>query len=124
VLRLTSQLLCHPSPAQLASQAETIAELTFQRNNLLREREDERLRWQSEREAWERTADVLVKKAYIAQEPMLRDQESQRYLARLEDDLKASRRRLADTQARLSALERELSRIRPLLSLQATILRD
>ncbi|KAI0355314.1 hypothetical protein OH77DRAFT_1589795 [Trametes cingulata] len=124
VLRLTSQLLLHPTPAQLETQAETIAELTFQRNLLLRERTEERLRWQSEREAWDRTADILVKKVNIAHEPIVRDQESQRYVARLEDDLKATRRRLADTQARLSTLERELSRIRPLLSLQATILRD
>ncbi|KAL7282683.1 hypothetical protein ACG7TL_004157 [Trametes sanguinea] len=124
VLRLASQLLLHPSPAQLASQAETIARLAFQRDMLLQERLAESERWQSERESWDRIAETLASKARIAQEPITKDQEVQRYIARLEDDLKTSRRRLSDTQARLSTLESELSRLRPLLSMQATILRD
>ncbi|KAI0775861.1 hypothetical protein BD413DRAFT_469528, partial [Trametes elegans] len=124
VLRLTSQLLLHPSPAQLASQADTIASLTNQRNMLLHQSADERQRWQAERDSWDRIADVLTAKARAVHEPAVRDQETQRYIARLEDDVKASRRRLADTQTRLSTLESEMSRLRPLLSMQATILRD
>ncbi|KAI0638572.1 hypothetical protein C8Q77DRAFT_1030137, partial [Trametes polyzona] len=124
VLRLISQLLLHPSPAQLASQAETIADLSFQRDMLLRQIADERERWQSERDMWSRTADILVAKARVAHEPLAKDAEALRYVARLEDDLKTSRRRLADTQTRLSALERELTKIRPLISLHATILKD
>ncbi|KAI9064916.1 hypothetical protein FKP32DRAFT_1543180, partial [Trametes sanguinea] len=124
VLRLASQLLLHPSPAQLATQAEIIAHLAFQRDMLLQGRLGERDRWQSERESWDRMAEALASKARLAQEPITKDQEVQRYIARLEDDLKTSRRRLSDTQARLSTLETELSRLRPLLSMQATILRD
>ncbi|RDX53733.1 hypothetical protein K466DRAFT_473801, partial [Polyporus arcularius HHB13444] len=124
VLRLTSHLLLHPSPAQLASQAETIADLTFQRNMLLSERSEDRARWDAERECWSRSADALLFKARVAQEPVVKEQETQRYIGRLEDDLKASRRRLSDTQTRLSALENELARIRPLLAMQATVFSD
>ncbi|KAI0677171.1 hypothetical protein C8Q78DRAFT_72757 [Trametes maxima] len=124
VLRLVSQLLLHPSPAQLASQADTIADLVFQRELLLRDRADERQRWQSERDSWDRTAEALSMKARAAREYVARDQETQHYVTHLEGDLKTSRRRLADTQARLHALENELSRLRPLLSMQATLLRD
>ena len=111
VLRLTSHLLLHPSPAQLASQAETIADLTFQRNMLLAERSDDRARWDAERECWSRSADALLYKARLAQEPVVKEQvclplnvtpdmyicacqETQRYITRLEDDLKACRRRV------------------------------
>ncbi|KAL1944117.1 hypothetical protein VTO73DRAFT_3302 [Trametes versicolor] len=124
VLRLASHLLLHPSPAQLASQAEVIADLTFQRNLLLRERAEENGRWQSERDQWDKTADALARKVRAVHEPARADSETQRYVARLEDDLKMARRKLAETQSRLSSLERELSRLRPLLSLHATILRD
>ncbi|KAI0682613.1 hypothetical protein C8Q76DRAFT_597603, partial [Earliella scabrosa] len=124
VLRLTSHLLLQPSPAQLASQAETIADLTFQRNMLLLERSEDSARWQAERECWSRSADALLQKVRIAQEPIVKEQETQRHIARLEDDVKAYRRKLADTQSRLTTLEGELSRIRPLLTMQATILRD
>ncbi|KAH9854956.1 hypothetical protein C2E23DRAFT_901871 [Lenzites betulinus] len=119
VLRLISQIMLHPSPTQLALQADIIANLSFQRDSLLREREEELSRWNSEREAWLRTANVLSAKAFVAREPATRDPETQRYIARLEDDLKTSRRR-----TRLTAVERELSRLRPLLALHATILRD
>ncbi|KAI0650362.1 hypothetical protein C8Q79DRAFT_894510, partial [Trametes meyenii] len=124
VLRLASQLLLHPSPAQLASQADIIADLAFQRDMLLRDRVDERQRWQSERESWKRTAEALSMKTRAVRESAAREQETQHYVAHLEGDLKTSRRRLADTQARLHALENELSRLRPLLSMQATLLRD
>ncbi|KAJ8473146.1 hypothetical protein ONZ51_g8059 [Trametes cubensis] len=121
VLRLISQCLLHPSPGQLASQAETIAELAFQRDLLLHEQADERERWRSERDSWRRMADILASKARAAYEPIYRDQASP---STAQDDLKTSRRRLADTQTRMSVLESELSRLRPLLSMQATLLRD
>ncbi|EJF62247.1 hypothetical protein DICSQDRAFT_19666, partial [Dichomitus squalens LYAD-421 SS1] len=124
VLRLTSHLLLHPSPAQLATQAETIADLTFQRNMLLVERAEDHARFKAERDCWSRSADVLLAKARVAQEPIVKEQEMQRYISRLEDDIKAYRCRLSDTQTRMSSLEGELSRIRPLLTMQATVLRD
>ncbi|KAI1795096.1 hypothetical protein LXA43DRAFT_64341 [Ganoderma leucocontextum] len=124
VLRLTSHLLFQPSPAQLASQAETIADLTFQRNMLLVERAEDHARFEAERESWTRNANALLAKACVAQEPIVREQETQRYIYRLEDDNKAYRRRLSDTQTRMSTLENELARIRPLLTMQATVLRD
>ena len=74
VLRLTAHLLLQPSPAQLASQAEVIADLTFQRNMLLLERSQDCARWQAEREHWSRTAEVLCAKARVAQEPLAKEQ--------------------------------------------------
>ena len=74
VLRLTSHLLLQPSPAQLASQAETIADLTFQRNMLLIERSEDAARWQAERECWSRSANVLFGKARVAREPLVKEQ--------------------------------------------------
>ncbi len=73
-MRLTSHLLLHPSPAQLASQAETIADLTFQRNMLLLERAEDNARWEAERECWERSAEALLEKARVAQEPIVKEQ--------------------------------------------------
>ena len=74
VLRLTSHLLLQPSPAQLASQAETIADLTFQRNMLLVERAEDHARFHAERECWARSADALLAKARVAQEPIVKEQ--------------------------------------------------
>lgn len=108
---MTSHLLLQPSPAQLASQAETIADLTFQRNMLLEEREEDHARFEAERESWTRNADALLAKASVAQEPIIREQvralcsnlrlflhaysqETQRHISRLEDDNKAYRRRV------------------------------
>lgn len=58
VLRLTASSLIDPT--QLLSQAATIAGLTSQRNFVIRQAEEERDRWQSERDGWERTAEALV----------------------------------------------------------------
>lgn len=56
------QLAASPDPAQLALQAETIADLTAQRTFLLHEREEEHARWAAERESWDRIAEALLAK--------------------------------------------------------------
>ncbi|KDQ15521.1 hypothetical protein BOTBODRAFT_293972 [Botryobasidium botryosum FD-172 SS1] len=61
VLRLT-----HPSvplPSQLFAQAETISTLNKQRDFILSRDEDDRVRWDAEREAWRRVAGVLLERS-------------------------------------------------------------
>lgn len=58
MLKLTSPT--HPSPSQLFRQAETISGLTEQRNFLIREAEEQRARWESEKVGWERMAEALI----------------------------------------------------------------
>ncbi|CCL99906.1 uncharacterized protein FIBRA_01931 [Fibroporia radiculosa] len=73
VLRLASNSVLHPSPTQLALQAETIAELTSQRDLLIQEREEQRLRWEVERQGWERSAEALLGKRRTAGDAAERD---------------------------------------------------
>lgn len=47
-------------PAQLVRQAETISALTLQRDYLIRQGEEERYRWISEKESWDRMAEALI----------------------------------------------------------------
>ncbi|KAL6307118.1 hypothetical protein BKA93DRAFT_838844 [Sparassis latifolia] len=135
VLRLTSDPLLHPSPSQLASQAETIAGLSVQRNFLLREKEEEQARWQAERDGWERTAEALIgrrraaqdaaEKDYVGVQPwLLIGSEAERHIARLQDDNRALRHKLSESHSRMSTLESELNRLRPLLLVQPALLRD
>lgn len=49
-----------PSPAQLLLQAQTISSLLEQRNYLIREAEEQRARWESERDGWGRMAEALI----------------------------------------------------------------
>ncbi|KAJ3803092.1 hypothetical protein GGU11DRAFT_301294 [Lentinula aff. detonsa] len=58
VLRLTDS--SRPSPAQIASQAATILDLSIHRDYLVKQAEEERARWQSEREGWERASEALI----------------------------------------------------------------
>ncbi|KAF8178021.1 hypothetical protein BJ912DRAFT_826972, partial [Pholiota molesta] len=58
VLRLTATLPMDTT--QLHRQAETIANLTTQRDYIVREMEEERERWRAEREVWDRTAEALL----------------------------------------------------------------
>ena len=47
-------------PTQLERQANTIAELRVQRDFIARQAQEERERWHSERENWDRTAEALI----------------------------------------------------------------
>ncbi|TFY55433.1 hypothetical protein EVJ58_g8250, partial [Rhodofomes roseus] len=124
VLRLTSDPVVPPSPSQLASQAETIATLTLQRNLLLHGLEEERARWDVERQGWDRSADALFRQWRSAKPPADKDYDAGHALAQLRDENNTLRQKLSDTLTRLSALESELSRLRPLLMIQTNFLRD
>jgi hypothetical protein len=58
VVRLTA--CSGPDPGQLLRQAETIAELSDQRNYLMQQVEEERTRWESEKDGWARMAEALI----------------------------------------------------------------
>ncbi|KAI6097456.1 hypothetical protein EDD16DRAFT_1475519 [Pisolithus croceorrhizus] len=58
VLRLTDAPI--PDADQLIRQAYMIASLTFHRDLLLHQAEEERLRWASERDGWGRMAEALI----------------------------------------------------------------
>ncbi|OCH90018.1 hypothetical protein OBBRIDRAFT_793731 [Obba rivulosa] len=121
VLRLTAHLATYPDPAQLATQAETIADLTAQRTFLLRGREEERELWSAERESWDRIAEALLMKSRSTGQ---KDYESERKLGRLQDDNSSLRQKLTDALDRVHALEAELSRLRPLFLVQPALLSD
>ncbi|KAI0940355.1 hypothetical protein AcV5_001486 [Taiwanofungus camphoratus] len=124
VLRLISHLALQPLPSQLALQAETIAQLAVQRNFLLQERENQHARWDAERESWDRTAEALIGKRRAASDAAERDYATERQISHLRDDNLALRHKLADAHTRMSTLESELARLRPLLLMQPTLLRD
>ncbi|KIJ69726.1 hypothetical protein HYDPIDRAFT_120700 [Hydnomerulius pinastri MD-312] len=58
VLRLTSSL--RPDYEQIVRQAETISALTMQRDLLIRQAEEQRLRWNAEKDGWSRMSEALL----------------------------------------------------------------
>ncbi|KAJ7099689.1 hypothetical protein C8R44DRAFT_597101, partial [Mycena epipterygia] len=60
VLRLTNPNLPSSDPSQLLRQADTIAGLVHQREYLMRCVEEERSRWESEKESWDRISEALI----------------------------------------------------------------
>ncbi|KAK7696089.1 hypothetical protein QCA50_000732 [Cerrena zonata] len=123
MLRLTSHASILPDPAQLTVQAETIAGLTQQRNFLLAERTEEQKRWEAERESFDRITEALISKRKAAAGTRVVDDDTQRHIARLEDDNKALKYKLNETQQRMSTLESDLNRLRPLLVMQTIVSR-
>ncbi len=61
VLRLTSTGI--PLKSQVMEQASTIANLSLQREFILERTEEEKGRWDAERESWSRTAEAVVTQA-------------------------------------------------------------
>ncbi|KAJ8517730.1 hypothetical protein ONZ45_g5101 [Pleurotus djamor] len=123
--RLPNADEAQPDPMQLLNQAETIATLLAQRDLLLERSEAERAQWESERESWDRTAEVLlISKSGGGQGKGTNreDTDLERQCALFESDNKHLREKLAATQTRLSSLESELSKLRPLLLLNASSL--
>lgn len=50
----------HPDPEQVIRQAELISCLIDQRDMLVRQAEEQRLRWNSEKDGWARMAEALI----------------------------------------------------------------
>lgn len=104
-------------PTQLNRQADAISWLTAQRDFLLKQAEDERERWESEKDGWARMAEALIGRRNKpgTSAPKDSDPDRQYYFA---SDNRVLREKLHDTQARLQALESELIKLRPILLMQ------
>lgn len=108
----------HPDPEQIIRQAEIISCLIDQRDMLVRQAEEQRLRWNSEKDGWARMAEALITQQAKHKSSSDKDEELERQHAITEADNRSLRQRLHETQSRLSILEGELSRLRPLLLMQ------
>lgn len=108
----------HPDTEQVIRQAEMISCLIDQRDMLVRQAEEQRLRWNSEKDSWARMAEALIAQQAKHRSSSEKDEELERQHAITEADNRSLRQRLHETQSRLSILEGELSRLRPLLLMQ------
>ncbi|EPQ58874.1 hypothetical protein GLOTRDRAFT_135891 [Gloeophyllum trabeum ATCC 11539] len=122
VLRLTS--MTYPDSSQLVRQAETIAHLTRQRDFLLRQAEEERIRWEAEREGWDRMAEALISNRSRGNHPTYREEELAREVHNLDSDAKALRQKLEGAHLRIQQLQNELTSLRPILLMEPLTLPD
>ncbi|KAH7923622.1 hypothetical protein BV22DRAFT_1036102 [Leucogyrophana mollusca] len=116
VMRLTSAV--PPDPDQLIRQAELISGLAEQRDFLMRQAEEQRLRWDAEKDGWARMAEALIAQQTRNRGSADREEELDRQNSIFEADNKNLRSKLSETQSRLTSLEAELTRLRPLLLMQ------
>jgi hypothetical protein len=72
VLRLTSDPA--PDPLQLAVQASAISDLMTYRDFLHQQAEEERSRWESEKDGWARMAEALIAQRNNAGDPDVKDE--------------------------------------------------
>ncbi|XP_006456888.1 hypothetical protein AGABI2DRAFT_122770 [Agaricus bisporus var. bisporus H97] len=111
-------------PAQLLRQAEFITWLGSQRDLLVRSFEEERQRWEAERDGWNRMAEALLaQQAKTGISPSRKEEEVEHQHNMYESENKALREKasLQDYQLRFSALEFELNKLKPLLLMQPPI---
>ncbi|OAX37451.1 hypothetical protein K503DRAFT_771483 [Rhizopogon vinicolor AM-OR11-026] len=108
----------HPDPDQIIRQAEIISCLIEQRDMLVQQAEEQRLRWNSEKDSWARMAEALITQQAKHKNADDRDEDLERQHTLTEADNRCLRQRLHEAQSRLSILESELSRLRPLLLMQ------
>ncbi|KAI0094829.1 hypothetical protein BDY19DRAFT_45054 [Irpex rosettiformis] len=92
--------------------------LTHQRDIFIAQREEERVKFDAQRAAWERLAEALIAQnaresaAGIGRKAV---ETAEKYALRVEDDNRSLRQKLLDANTRLTTLEKELDRLRPLL---------
>ncbi|KAI9569223.1 hypothetical protein HD554DRAFT_2020715 [Boletus coccyginus] len=91
VLRLTA--VVRPDPEQLVRQAELISALMQQRDLLLHQAEERRLRWNSEKDGWARMAEALLAQQAKNRSNLERDEDFERLRA-AEIDNKGLRQRV------------------------------
>ncbi|KLO05911.1 hypothetical protein SCHPADRAFT_1002632 [Schizopora paradoxa] len=111
VLRLTDTGI--PLQDQVVEQADTISNLSRQREFILERTEEERGRWDAERESWSRIADAVMTHANKPTPTIYKDPTKPTPF--LESDNAILRSKLTDAQQRLSALEAELAQLKPIL---------
>ncbi|KAF9031247.1 hypothetical protein BDZ89DRAFT_1064113 [Hymenopellis radicata] len=101
--------------SQLTTQATVISSLATQRDLLVHTIEEERARWDGEREGWERSAEALIRRRPAGSN--IDREELERRNGLLEGEVRGKTAKLNDALARLAALEHELSELKPLLLL-------
>ncbi|KAF5371788.1 hypothetical protein D9758_003528 [Tetrapyrgos nigripes] len=116
VIRLTEP--SRPSTSQIVEQATVISELTTQRDFLKQSADEERARWLSEKEGWERSAEALVSQRHRRGHYGTKNEDLERVIAMLQSENAGLRQREYETASRLVALENEMSKLKPLLLLQ------
>ncbi|KAL5487502.1 hypothetical protein ACEPAI_5610 [Sanghuangporus weigelae] len=115
VLRLTAAV---PARAQILEQAAVIRRLSVQLDFLLTRMNDDRARWEAEKNCMQRVCEALILQANFASHNVYKDQDGARKPAILEAENTSLRQKLADTQSRANSLEAELAQLRPLLLMQ------
>ncbi|KAK0467560.1 hypothetical protein IW261DRAFT_1519432 [Armillaria novae-zelandiae] len=105
-------------PAQLAEQASTISELMQERDLTLELFSEERARWTAEKEGWERSAEALISQRTKETPDVFKTEQMTYFNSLLESDNKAKTEKLQEALARLSSLEAELAKLKPILLLQ------
>ncbi|KAK2459953.1 hypothetical protein APHAL10511_008038 [Amanita phalloides] len=103
---------------QLQKQADLIRDLINQRDYLITQIFHERERWQVERDGWDRTSEALIARYSRKANNPVKDEEMTHRCALYESDNKFLKEKVHDAQVRVSDLEAELSRLRPLLLIQ------
>ncbi|KAJ4472288.1 hypothetical protein J3R30DRAFT_3524253 [Lentinula aciculospora] len=115
VLRLTES--SRPTSAQIASQGAIIVDLSIQRDYLIQQAEEDRARWESERDGWERASEALIAQRNTKDHYSNRHQELERYCSVLQTDNEDLRRREQRLSRRLTSLEDEMVNLKPVLLL-------
>ncbi|SJL06782.1 uncharacterized protein ARMOST_10124 [Armillaria ostoyae] len=105
-------------PAQLLEQADTISGLMQERELLLQLFSEERARWEAEKEGWERSAEALISQRTKENPDAFKTEQMTYFNSLLESDNKAKTEKLQEALARLSSLEAELAKLKPILLLQ------
>ncbi|KAJ7177955.1 hypothetical protein C8R46DRAFT_1075463 [Mycena filopes] len=117
VLRLTNPEQPLLDPTQLLRQADTIAGLIQQREYLARRVEEEKSRWESEKEGWDRMSEaLLIHRHRKVGGPD--DSELKKISTSLEYENLALKDQLNQTQGRINALESEIFKLKPHLLMQ------
>ncbi|KAK0187034.1 hypothetical protein F5146DRAFT_1063353 [Armillaria mellea] len=105
-------------PTQLVEQAETISGLMQERELLGELFSEERARWEAEKEGWERSAEALIAQRTRENPDVFKTEQMTYFNSLLESDNKVKTDKLQEALARLSSLEAELAKLRPILLLQ------
>ncbi|KAF9076390.1 hypothetical protein BDP27DRAFT_1313255 [Rhodocollybia butyracea] len=116
VLRLAE--LSSPRSTQATSQASAIEELSLQRDYLVQKAEEERMRWESERTGWARASEALVAQRNETGRSSNQHQDLERYCSILQADNADLRVKEIRLHKRLSSLETEILKLKPVLLLQ------
>ncbi|KAK0218891.1 hypothetical protein IW262DRAFT_1063368 [Armillaria fumosa] len=105
-------------PAQLLEQASTISGLMQERELMLELFSEERARWTAEKEGWERSAEALISQRTKETPDVFKTEQMTYFNSLLESENKVKTEKLQEALARLSSLEAELAKLKPILLLQ------